>query len=60
MNTDDDTFGSPGVAHMDKAGIAREHKVFGMKPQVGDRTAPSNFGKSGRTSCSGTAGRGPR
>jgi len=44
MGTDDDTFGSPGVAHMDKAGIAREHKIFGMKPQVGDRTAPSNFG----------------
>lgn len=44
MNTDDDTFGSPGVAHMDKAGIAREHKIFGMGPQVGDRTAPSNFG----------------
>ena len=44
MGTDDDTFGSPGVAHLDKAGIAREHKVFGMKPQVGDRTAPSNFG----------------
>ena len=44
MNTDDDTFGSPGVARLDKAGIAREHKIFGMKPQVGDRTAPSNFG----------------
>ena len=44
MGTEDDTFGSPGVAHMDKAGLAREHKVFGMKPQVGDRTAPSNFG----------------
>jgi LPXTG-motif cell wall-anchored protein len=44
MGTDDDTFGSPGVAHLDKAGIAREHKIFGMKPQVGDRTAPSNFG----------------
>src|SRR6185503_13658971 len=40
MNTDDDTFGSPGVPHMDKAGIAREHKIFGMGPQVGDRTAP--------------------
>lgn len=44
LGTDDDVFGSPGVAHMDKAGIAREHKVFGMKPQVGDRTAPSFFG----------------
>ncbi|MGZ3275667.1 MAG: cytochrome-c peroxidase [Caulobacteraceae bacterium] len=44
LGTDDDTFGSPGVPHMDKAGIAREHKIFGMKPQVGDRTAPSNFG----------------
>jgi cytochrome c peroxidase len=44
MGTDDDTFGSPGVAHLDKAGIAREHKIFGMSPQVGDRTAPSNFG----------------
>ena len=44
MNTDDDTFGSPGVPRMDKAGIAHEHKIFGMKPQVGDRTAPSNFG----------------
>ena len=44
LGTDDDTFGSPGVPHMDKAGVAREHKIFGMKPQVGDRTAPSNFG----------------
>jgi cytochrome c peroxidase len=44
LGTEDDTFGSPGVAHMDKAGVAREHKIFGMKPQVGDRTAPSNFG----------------
>ena len=44
FGTDDDTFGSPGVPHMDKQGVARAHKLFGMKPQVGDRTAPSNFG----------------
>jgi cytochrome c peroxidase len=44
MGTDDDTFGSPGVAHMDKAGMVRQHKIFGAGPQVGGRAAPSNFG----------------
>ena len=44
FGTDDDTFGSPGVAHMDKRGLAAQHALFGMKPQVGDRTAPSYFG----------------
>src|SRR3954470_4388408 len=31
FGTDDDTFGSPGVAHMDRQGLARAHKLFGMK-----------------------------
>jgi len=44
FGTDDDTFGSPGVAHMDARGVARKHALFGMKPQVGDRTAPNYFG----------------
>jgi cytochrome c peroxidase len=44
FGTDDDTFGSPGEAHMDRRGVAARHALFGMKPQVGDRTAPNYFG----------------
>ncbi|MDB5459460.1 MAG: hypothetical protein JWO72_1201 [Caulobacteraceae bacterium] len=44
FGTDDDTFGSPGVPHMDRRGMAAKNALFGMKPQVGDRTAPSYFG----------------
>ncbi len=44
FGTDDDTFGSPGEAHMDAHGMAAKHALFGMKPQVGDRTAPNYFG----------------
>jgi cytochrome c peroxidase len=58
FGTDDDTFGSPGVAHMSKQGVAEAHKLFGMKPQVGDRTAPSYFGTlwAGSTFWDGRAG----
>ncbi len=44
FGTDDDSFGSPGEPHMDAHGMAAKHALFGMKPQVGDRTAPSYFG----------------
>ncbi len=44
FGTEDDTFGSPGEPHMDKRGMAARHTLFGMKPQVGDRAAPSYFG----------------
>ena len=42
--TIDDVWGSPGVVHMDGAGEAREHPIFGFEPQVTQRVAPSNFG----------------
>jgi cytochrome c peroxidase len=44
FGTEDDTFGSPGVAHMDRRGMVARHALFGLKPQIGGRTAPSNFG----------------
>ena len=44
FGTDDDSFGSPGVPHMNARGLAAKHALFGMKPQVGDRTAPNYFG----------------
>jgi cytochrome c peroxidase len=44
FGTVDDTLGSPGVAAMNDKGMPIKSAAFGVKPQIGDRTAPSNFG----------------
>ena len=56
--TIDDVWGSPGVVHMDEAGQALEHPVFGFEPQVTPRVAPSNFGSlwAGEVFWDGRAG----
>src|SRR5690554_6040271 len=42
--TIDDVLGSPGIAALDRHGRPVEHPVFGRRPQVTARTAPSIFG----------------
>ena len=37
------TFGSPGVQKLNDKGMPIKHALFGFNPQIGDRTAPSNF-----------------
>ncbi len=44
LGTADDTFGSPGVGHMNAKGVHAPHAVYGDGPMVGTRTAPSYFG----------------
>jgi len=44
FGTPDDTFGSPGVGAMNDKGVAIKSAMFGEKPQIGDRAAPSYFG----------------
>ena len=44
LGTEDDTFGSPGVGHMNALGVRTRHPIFGDGPMVGTRTAPSYFG----------------
>ena len=45
FGTPDDSFGSPGVIKMNNKGMPVTHAAFGLNPQIGDRTAPSYFGK---------------
>ncbi|MDX1563359.1 MAG: cytochrome c peroxidase [Gammaproteobacteria bacterium] len=40
----DDVRGSPGIRLMDRDGDPVEHPIFGLAPQVTQRTAPSIFG----------------
>ena len=42
--TIDDVLGSPGIVSLDRNGRPVSHPVFGDRPQVTARLAPSNFG----------------
>jgi cytochrome c peroxidase len=42
--TIDDVLGSPGIVSLDRNGRAVSHPVFGDRPQVTARLAPTNFG----------------
>ena len=42
--TIDDVLGSPGIVSLDRNGLPRPSALFGTRPQVTPRLAPSNFG----------------